>query len=338
MLKQVLIIGLLALFASSVYLFTQKAEDKTLDPIVETWEAWKHKYSKNYATAEEEAYRFRVFLQTLKYISENQGETYTLGINLFSDLTNDEFRASYLMPKGTIESFHTEETAFTVPADFAAPSTVNWVSQGKTIEVLNQGQCGSCWAFSTVESIDSAYAVTQNIAPPNLSEQQVVSCTLLYGELGCNGGNVVPAYKYVMAHPLTTNALYPYVSGNTQKTGACNTQLANAGTWKITGYKTVPSGACSTLQASIATTPTSVCVDASTWQNYQSGIFTNCGTQLDHCVLATGYNDTGNAATSYWEIQNSWTTAWGQSGFIQLGWGNTCGVCQQAQIPTVPAN
>lgn len=98
----------------------------------------------------------------------------------------------------------------------APPTTVNWVTQGKTIKVLNQGQCGSCWAFSTVESIDSAYAVTKNVSVPDLSEQQVTSCSGAYGEYGCNGGNVVPAYKYVLAHPLATAAQYPYVSGTTK--------------------------------------------------------------------------------------------------------------------------
>jgi len=83
----------------------------------------------------------------------------------------------------------------------------------------------------------------------------------------------------------------------------------------------------------VAQQPTSVCVDASTWQNYQSGIFSNCGTQIDHCVLAVGYVE-----GSYWYIQNQWTTSWGEKGFIQLAWGNTCAVCQQAQIPTVPTN
>jgi len=210
------------------------------------------------------------------------------------------------------------------------PTTVNWVTQGKTVTVLNQGQCGSCWAFSTVESIDSAFAVTQNVAVPNLSEQQVVSCSLLYGELGCNGGNVVPAYKYVLAHPLTTTADYPYTSGNTQKTGLCNTGLQAKGTYKITGYKTIPTNDCASLQAANAITPTAVCVDAANWQLYTSGVFTNCGSQLDHCVLLAGY-----VQGQYWQVQNSWTTQWGEQGFIQLGWGNTCGVCQQAQYPTV---
>jgi len=121
------------------------------------------------------------------------------------------------MPKGSVKSFHTEETAMTVEEGFTAPTSVNWVTAGKTVPVLDQGQCGSCWAFSTVESIDSAFAVSKGTSPvPNLSEQQVTSCSSSYGEFGCNGGNVVPAYKYVLAHPLATNAQYPYTSGTSK--------------------------------------------------------------------------------------------------------------------------
>jgi len=81
---------------------------------------------------------------------------------------------------------------------------------------------------------------------------------------------------------------------------------------------------------SVAITPVSVCVDAANWQNYKSGVFSNCGTSLDHCVLAVGY-----VQNSYWIVQNSWTTSWGEKGLINLKWGNTCGVCKEAQYPTV---
>jgi C1A family cysteine protease len=249
-------------------------------------------------------------------------------------MTNDEWRSTFLMPKGVIQNYHTPETAVTFPEGFQAPTNMTWVGQGVTNSILNQGQCGSCWAFSTVESINSAYALFNKVTPiPNLSEQQVVSCSILYGNMGCGGGNVVPAYRYVMAHPLTTNQNYPYTSGTTTKTGVCNTSLQSAGTWKVYGYKTVPTNDCDTLQNTIATQPTSVCVDASTWQNYKSGIFSNCGTQLDHCVLGVGY-----VQGSYWQVQNQWGTDWGEQGFIQLKWGNTCGVCQQAQIPTTTSS
>jgi hypothetical protein len=270
--KSVMIVGALALLLAGSFFFSM---DNSLEAPrnfnKKEWDAWKAKHNKVYRTKDEEVYRFGVFLKNLEYINANQGETYKLGTNLFSDLTNEEWRALYLLPKGTIKRDPQDEIGHTLtfPEDFEAPTTVNWTQKaGTTNPVLNQGQCGSCWAFSTVESINSAYAVQANVSPiPNLSEQQVVSCSVLYGNLGCNGGNVVPAYKYVMAHPLTTDAQYPYVSGN-GKTGFCNSTLQSQGTYKVSSYKTVTSGSCSDLQNSVAQQPTSVCVDASTWQNY----------------------------------------------------------------------
>jgi cathepsin L len=221
--KLLFIVGAIALFAMASHMMMG---EKTLsienafveysDENIIEWIQWKETHSKYYPDIKEEAYRLTVWMTTKKYIEENQGDTYTLGLNLFSDLTNEEWKALYLMQKGVIKTFHKEETssANDFPAGYQAPASVNWVSQNKVVPVLNQGQCGSCWAFSTVESIDSAFAVTKNTTPPNLSEQQVVSCAgTSYGEYGCNGGNVVPAYRYVQAHPLATNAQYPYISG-----------------------------------------------------------------------------------------------------------------------------
>jgi len=223
-----MIMGALTLLVAGSLLFTM---DNSLEaPATFTkseWAAWKIQHSKVYKSKEEEIYRFGVFMKNLEYIRANQGETYKLGTNHFSDLTNEEWRALYLLPKGVLKRDPIEEVENSIqfPEDFEAPTSVNWTNTTfeATNTVLNQGQCGSCWAFSTVESINSAYAVQGKVQPiPNLSEQQVVSCSVLYGNLGCQGGNVVPAYKYVQAHPLTTNEQYPYTSGSSSLTGLCN--------------------------------------------------------------------------------------------------------------------
>jgi len=188
--KLVLILGAVALLAMTHMMMnaeTLRASEESImidDSLISEWNAWKSEHVKVYANSEEEAYRLSIWLKNKQYIDENQGEEYTLGLNLFSDLSNEEWKALYLMNKGVIKSYHTEETSAdkVLPKGFQAPTSVNWVTQGKTISVLNQGQCGSCWAFSTVESIDSAYAVTKGGAVPNLSEQQVTSCSGSYGE------------------------------------------------------------------------------------------------------------------------------------------------------------
>jgi C1A family cysteine protease len=331
--KLLFTIGAAILLASAAMMMmnqTKTSHDDSASYLVKQWAEWKVKYGKNYDNEEQEMYRFRVWAANLRWIAENQGDTYTLGMNHFGDLTKEEFKATYLMNVPLPEYEADKEMVY--DANVTLPTTVNWVQQGDTVQVLNQGQCGSCWAFSATESLDSAYAMTGVRPVPNYSEQQVVSCSSAYGNQGCNGGWPVNAYKYIQANPLCTYAQYPYTSGTTELTGACNSN--NQANCKTTGgtlstYAVIPTGNCGALQAAVAAQPVSVCVDASTWSYYQSGIFSNCGTQLDHCVLAVGY-----VQGSYWYVQNSWATTWGEQGFIQLAWGNTCGVCQQAQYPT----
>jgi len=273
-----------------------------------SWNEWKIINQKTYPSMTEEMYRFQVWVRNSKWISENQGETYTLAVNLFTDLTPEEFRGTYLMNNVALPELDTSHD-MVHDESVTLPSSVNWVTAGKTIQVLNQGQCGSCWAFSAVESLDSAYAMKGASPVPNYSEQQVTSCSAAYGNYGCNGGWPVNAYKYIQKSPLCTNSQYPYTSGTTQLTGNCNASLVSGCTngGSLTTYATVPTNNCGALEAAVAAQPVSVCVDASTWSSYSSGIFSNCGTQLDHCVLAVGYVE-----GQYWLVQNSWATSWGQ--------------------------
>jgi len=137
------------------------------------------------------------------------------------------------------------------------------------------------------------------------------------------------AFEYVEANPLNTFADYPYTSG-AGVTGNCNSTLEAAGTWKISGYTSVPAGNCDALMTAVNQQPISVAVDAANWSFYKSGVFFLCGTQLDHGVQAVGY-----VQGKYWIVRNSWGASWGQNGFIQLRWGNTCGICSDASYPSV---
>jgi len=160
--KSVLIMGALTLLVAGSLFFTM---DNSLEAPASfnksEWAVWKLQHGKVYKSKEEEIYRFGVFMKNLEYINSVQGETYTLGTNLFTDLTNEEWRALYLLPKGVLKRDPVEEIerSISFPESYQAPTNVSWVGTGNTNQVLNQGQCGSCWAFSTVESINSAYAV-----------------------------------------------------------------------------------------------------------------------------------------------------------------------------------
>jgi len=288
------------------------------------WKDFKNTYNKKYSSTQEEMYRLQVFLDNLNYINANQGDTYTLGINVMADITNEEFRATYLGYIGE------PETTYGVQGEeptVAAPTSVNWVQAGIVPPILNQAQCGSCWAFSAAGSISMAYNKNNNNNSLQLSPEQLVQCSAAYGNKGCNGGLMDNAFRYAQKYPLTTLAQYPYTSGN-GVTGSCNTSLQSQGKYGVKSYTNVAKSSAA-LQTAIALQPVSIAVDASNWQSYTNGVFSKCGTSLDHGVIAVGYTPT------YWLVRNSWGTGWGQSGYIQLAPGNTCGLLNQASYPTV---
>lgn len=135
------------------------------------------------------------------------------------------------------------------------------------------------------------------------------------------------AFAYTQSNGLNTNAAYPYTSGN-GTTGTCNTAQASKGTYKISSYTNV-AASNSALQTAISLKAVSVGVDATNWQNYKSGVFTNCASNVNHGVIAVGYT------SSYWYVRNSWGTGWGQNGYIELALGDTCGLANSASYPSV---
>ena len=182
--------------------------------------------------------------------------------------------------------------------------------QGAVTPIKNQGQCGSCWAFSTTGTVEGYSKIVKGKLQ-SFSESQLVDCDS--ANFGCNGGWPYKALNYVKTKGIASEAEYPYVP----RTMSCKKQ---GGSFKISRVAT--GSGCSKLVSNINTQPTSVCVDASNWSFYRSGVFSNCGTSINHAVLAVGYDASGN-----WLVKNSWGTSWGMSGYITLKSGSTCGVC-----------
>jgi C1A family cysteine protease len=321
--KLLFALGAIALVASAAYLMAPSEQAKIDRQVLAQWKNFKLSFNKKYSSAQEEAYRMQVFMDAVKYISENQGDTYTLGINQFADITNEEFRSTYLGYAGS-EIEHDNVNEFT---GVQAPTSVNWVDAGEVPPILNQAQCGSCWAFSAAGSISMAYNVKTKNNQLQLSPEQLVQCSKAYGNNGCNGGLMNNAFQYAQKYPLATNAQYPYTSGN-GVTGTCNTNLQAQGKYGVKTFTNVGKTSAA-LQAAIAQQPVSIAVDASNWQYYQTGVFSKCGKSLDHGVIAVGYTPT------YWLVRNSWGTTWGLQGYIQLAPGNTCGLLNQASYPNV---
>jgi C1A family cysteine protease len=292
------------------------------------FENFKSEYKKSYADAAEENKRFGIFCKNalkahklqLQADEEQPGQV-EFGITKFTDLTDEEFKC-YLGYKPSNKSRDIPDGAHNLQKN-APPKTFDWRSKDAITPVKNQGQCGSCWAFSATENIESSWFIQGKNTLTELSVEQIVQCDKTDG--GCNGGDTTTAYDYVKkAGGLESQEDYPYTSGG-GTTGRCSFDSKDI-VAKITGYEFAGKGDESGMVSYLAEKgPISICVDASNWSPYKKGIYpaSQCGKSLDHCVLAVGYDlDNG-----YWIVRNSWGSTWGESGYIYLEYGkDACGL------------
>jgi len=203
-----------------------------------------------------------------------------------------------------------------------APPSKDWRAEGKVTRVKDQGQCGDCWAFASVASIESAWAIAGHPLV-SLSEQQLLDCAPSHG--GCDGSLAQAAFAYVWNHgSIDTEESYPYVGVK----GVCHASQHTEGA-HITGmHETIPLDPDSMVDYVGLKGPLTVLVDASVLQSYSGGVITgSCGWAVDHVVTIVGYGTTPQGL-DYWIIKNSWGTGWGIDGYfyLQRGWNNECGV------------
>jgi C1A family cysteine protease len=290
------------------------------------FEAWVAEHGKVYATNAEYEKRALIFqanfakAQALNEESLRNGGDAAFGVTKFSDLTEEEFKNTYLMTNyepSDEERF--TETALEVAAD------IDWRTRGVLTRVKDQGQCGSCWAFSATEAIESYARTTGHHALVELSPQQINSCDR--GSGGCNGGSTQSAFNYVRtAGGIESEASYPYTSGR-GVTGTCHADPSKF-IVKIAGYRAVARGEPS-LETALNNGPASVCVAANAFQTYRGGILAVCPGNIDHCVQAVGYTN------DYWILRNSWGANWGEAGFLRLKRGaDLCHVADDVTYPT----
>jgi len=325
--KQVALVLLAMVLAVSCHKGKHHKED--LEDLFTKWSSWKVKHAKSYASSEEESYRFSVWQANKKDIEENPGDGYVRGLNMFSDLTKPEWRSMYLNPIPIVD-VKPEEEQEPLPEHYQVPDSVDWDAAKKTGPVDNQGACGSCWAFSTIGTYNAAVAIKTNTVG-DYSKQQLVSCSGSYGNGGCGGGVVYWGLNYIKDKGVCGSKDYPYTSGKSRDTGNCNsTKEANCKgkSVPIVANKRTTPNDCNALAAAAATVPVGVAVDADRFSDYESGIFKNCGTNINHAVTLTGY-----AKDKYWKIQNSWGADWGENGYMRIKFGPTCGICIQNFYP-----
>jgi len=256
-------------------------------------------------------------------------------------MTHEEFRAqmggcfkrslkdrSDAAPRGS---------TFIIQSNVVIPKDVDWRRNGSVTRVRNQGQCGSCWAFSAVGALEGQhFRKTKNLT--ELSEQNLVDCSWSYGNEGCGGGDMDSAFNYVFkTKGIDTEASYPYEA----RDGRCRFNKTNIGA-NDTGYTDIPEGDESALVAALATIgPISVAIDANhpSFQNYKRGIYyePECSsTDLDHGVLAVGYGVDPDGS-KYYIVKNSWGLGFGDNGYILMARDrdNNCGIATAASYPLV---
>lgn len=292
----------IGLFALHVNIAPTEAENQFASYVAE--------YQRSYTSQAEYEMRMKIFTDNLKVIEEHnaKGLSWQLGVTPFADWTQEEFKRllGYRPVNQEVERVDPEFNG-------VRATSKDWVKDGAVNPVQNQGSCGSCWAFGSIGAVEGAYFVKTGKLL-KFSEQELVDCCHDRCA-GCNGGFQNNAMGYLKTHQICLESEYSY----TAKDGSCKeTTCSQMGKTGIVSNVVIMKQSADALTAALNIVPVSVTVDASKWSLYKSGIYDNaaCGTGLNHAVLGTGYGTENGVG--YFTIKNSWTTGWGEKGFIRV--------------------
>ena len=323
-------------------LFCASAIDAHDRDYVSEFVDFRRHYGKTYDTIQEYQQRMNIYIKNQMYIDEmNNDETVTfkLSVNQYADLSPEEFHSTY-------KGFRFEDSKlvgktrsckayddYVNGTDSELPSSFDWRDEGKVTEVKNQGQCGSCWSFSSAGAMEGSWAIKTGQLV-NLSEQQLIDCSKTYGDLGCNGGLMDNAFEYAIDNGMCLYSDAPYEA----VTGSCDDISCSAVADFDYCVDVTPDNQ-QHLKEAVHSYPVSIAIEADTrtFQFYSSGIITSdaCGTSLDHGVLIVGYGE--EDGTEYWTVKNSWGSDWGEDGYVRIARSDSTsdpGVCGIAMQPS----
>uniref|UniRef100_A0A2I9LNW7 Cathepsin L-like cysteine peptidase n=1 Tax=Centruroides hentzi TaxID=88313 RepID=A0A2I9LNW7_9SCOR len=312
------------------------------DVLLQEWEVFKLTHGKQYEPAED-SFRMKVFMDNKHKIAKHNTlyekgiKKYKLAMNEFGDKLHHEFIRNMNGFKRQYRNQYENGSTYLSPSNVEVPKSVDWRQEGYVTPVKNQGECGSCWAFSTTGSLEGQNFRKTGVLV-SLSEQNLIDCSKKYGNEGCNGGLMDQAFTYIKQnHGIDTELSYPYEG----KDGKCRFSKRTIGA-SDTGFVDVPEGSEKKLKEAVATVgPVSVAIDASheSFQFYNEGVYDepDCSSEeLDHGVLVVGYG-TSEQGDDFWIVKNSWGITWGDNGYILMSRNkkNQCGIATQASYPLV---
>lgn len=325
--------------------FTDKdmESEENLRHLYEKW-VLQYRSNQNYMDPAEHEDRFQLFVENVKYIDSvnKRNLKYTLGLNQFSDMSNDEFAAQRLNPLKRGESrgvkrrsgslMHSNSNGSFFDINDYLPASIDWSQMGAVNPVRDQGLCGSCWAIAAVQAVEAINFITTRYLF-TFSVQQMIDCD--EGDDGCIAGEIGNAMQYIEEEGLVYESQYPY----TAVVGDCQVDETTERAVYIYSFDTIPSNEAA-LQESVVEQPVAVnlAVSAADWQSYSSGVYTGpCNDDINHNALLVGY-DNYTDGTPYWKVKNSWGATWGQDGYIlmQRGVEEEMGLCQIANASVVP--
>ncbi|XP_062227029.1 ervatamin-B-like [Phragmites australis] len=320
------------------------------DLLMDRFHCWMERHNRSYPTADEKLRRFEVYRRNVEHIEATNREgklSYTLGENQFTDLTSEEFLATYtgrvVLPEVADDEDGGEMVITTLAGDVteggnaghvnvsALPESIDWRKLGAVTPVKNQGQCGSCYAFAVVAAVEGLHQIKTGKLV-TLSEQQLVDCA----SFGCSTGISTGTFTWIRKNGgITTEADYPY----TGQKGTCDAAKLKHHAVTIRDYRALRNNERK-LMETVAQQPVTVAIEASAaFQDYQGGVFSGpCGFVHNHIVTIVGYGKDAATGKKYWIVKNSYGQSWGMGGYILMekDIADPRGLCNLAFYPVYP--
>ncbi|XP_072392909.1 uncharacterized protein [Diabrotica undecimpunctata] len=322
---------------------------QSLEEVIEQeWNSFTTRFNKVYANQEEARYRREVFIENRAKIMRFNMEyaegrrNFVHKINEFADMLLHEFNNNF---NGFNRSRREPDvplkpaTTFVPSANVVFPDSVDWRMIGAVSPVKSQGKCAGCWAFAAAGALE-AHTFRKTGKLVEISAQNLIDCTQPYGNNGCAGGLMDPAFEYVRDNNgVDSEKSYPYEGVN----GECRFRREDV-VATCTGFVDIGENDEKGLEIALATLgPVTAAIDAGkeTFQFYSEGIYDDpaCGNtpeQMNHAVLIVGFGQEADGR-KYWLVKNSYGPNWGIGGYVKIAKenNNQCGIAIQASYPLV---